>query len=171
MIHKAVAPLARRIVNMLSRGTVTLVNSALKLQTIQVSILSEEAKDTVEHFEPFGFTSNPHQGAEVLATFIEGDRSHGIIVMATDRRYRVQNLLPGEVAIYDDHGTFIKLTQTGIVIYGGAHDINISGAPNINIAGGTVNVTGGDVIADGISLKTHVHGGVQAGAAQTGAPV
>jgi phage baseplate assembly protein V len=142
--------LSRAITNMLSRGSVTLANAAGKMQTLQVALLSDEAKDTVEHFEPFGFTSNPHPGAEVLTAFIEGDRSHGIVIAATDRRYRVQNLLSGEVAIYDDHGTSIKLTQSGIVITGGGFPIAINGAT-------TVTVTGGDVIADGIHLKTHHH--------------
>jgi phage baseplate assembly protein V len=41
---------------------------------------------------------------------------------------------------------------------------------NINVTG-TITVSGGDVIADGKSLKTHVHGGVTAGAAVTGVPV
>lgn len=142
--------LSRAITNMLSRGSVTLANAAGKMQTLQVALLSDEAKDTVEHFEPYGFTSNPHPGAEVLAAFIEGDRSHGIVIAATDRRYRVQNLLSGEVAIYDDHGAVIKLTQSGIVINGGGFPIAITGAA-------TVTVTGGDVIADGIHLKTHHH--------------
>jgi phage gp45-like len=129
-----------------------------------VALLADESKDSVEHFEAFGFTSNPKPGAEVVCAFIEGDRSHGVVLVAADRRYRIKNLLPGEVAIYDDHGAFIKLTQTGIVINGGSYPISISGAA-------TVTVTGGDVIADGISLKTHKHGGVTAGAAQTGVPV
>jgi phage baseplate assembly protein V len=161
---KMIKALARSITNMLSRGSVTLANAAGQMQTLQIALLSDEAKDGVEHFEPFGFTSNPHAGAEVLAAFIEGDRSHGIVIAATDRRYRIQNLAAGEVAIYDDHGAMIKLTQSGIIINGGGHPINISGAA-------TVTVTGGDVIADGISLKTHKHGGVTAGAAQTGVPV
>jgi len=156
--------LVRKIVNMLARGVVTLSNAAGKMQTLQVALLADESKDTVEHFEPYGFTSNPHSGAEALAAFIEGDRSHGIILACADRRYRIQNLAVGEVAIYDDHGAFIKLTQAGIVINGGSHPINISGAA-------TVTVTGGDVIADGISLKLHKHGGVQTGSGQTGVSV
>lgn len=158
------ASLARRITNILSRGAVTLANAAGKLQTLQVSLLADESKDAVEHFEPYGFTSNPLPGAEVITGFIDGDRSHGVVIVATDRRYRVQNLLSGEVAIFDNHGTVIKLSQTGIVINGGGNPINISGAA-------TVTVTGGDVIADGISLKNHKHGGVTAGSAQTGVPV
>lgn len=170
--------LQRRISNILSRGAVTLSNAAGKLQTLQIGLLADESKDAIEHFEPFGFTSNPHPGAEVLTGFIEGDRSHGIVFMSTDRRYRVQNLVPGEVAIYDDHGTMIKLTQSGIIITGGALPINISEAPNINIASGNVNisnasvtVSSGDVIADGISLKNHKHTGVTTGSGQTGLPI
>jgi phage baseplate assembly protein gpV len=34
----------------------------------------------------------------------------------------------------------------------------------------TINITTGDIIADGISLINHVHGGVQAGTSTTGAP-
>lgn len=53
---------------------------------------------------------------------------------------------------------------------GGTISIAAEGGVTINASGGDVIVTG-DVIADGISLKSHVHGGVQAGAATTGAPV
>lgn len=146
---------ARNIGNMLARGAVTLTNAANKLQTLQISLLADEAKDSVEHLEPYGFTSNPLPGAEVLAAFIEGDRSHGVVITACDRRYRVKNLAGGDVAIYDNKGHVIKLTATGIVILAN---------------GNPVTVTGGDVIADGISLKTHKHGGVQSGSSQTGLP-
>ncbi|WP_094607727.1 hypothetical protein SPSIL_009110 [Sporomusa silvacetica DSM 10669] len=46
--------------------------------------------------------------------------------------------------------------------------INVPGPVNI-VASGNVNVTG-DVIAGGISLKTHVHGGVTSGGSNTSAP-
>ena len=43
------------------------------------------------------------------------------------------------------------------------------------VAPGTLDITGdvivhGDVVADGISLKTHTHGGVEPGASNTGGP-
>lgn len=134
--------LGRNIANLLARGAVTLSNAASKLQTLQVALLADEAKDTVDHLEPYGFTSNPLPGAEVLAAFIDGDRSHGVVLVASDRRYRVRNLAGGDVAIYDNRGHVIKLTATGIVILANGHP---------------VTVTGGDVIADGISLKQHHH--------------
>lgn len=144
------SPIAQKIANLLARGAVTLVDASKKLQTLQVSLLDNEAKDTVDHLEPYGFTSNPPVGSEVVVMFLEGDRSHGVAIAASNRLYRVQNLQPGDVAIYDARGAMIKFTATGIQIIGGSHPINISGASS-------VTVTGGDVIADGIGLKTHHH--------------
>jgi phage gp45-like len=151
--------LANRISNLLARGAVTLVDAASKLQTLQVSLLSDEAKETVEHLEPYGYTSNPLPGAEVLFAFIEGDRSHGVAVVASDRRYRVQNLASGDVAVYDNRGNSIKLTATGIVITG---NVTING--NITTTG-TLQNNGKDI------SSTHKHSGVTTGGGQTGNPI
>lgn len=45
-----------------------------------------------------------------------------------------------------------------------------NGSGTVNASGCTINLTGGDVIADGISLKNHTHSGVVAGGANTGKP-
>jgi phage baseplate assembly protein V len=47
--------------------------------------------------------------------------------------------------------------------------IQAAGPININVTG-DITVTGGDVIADGISLRHHTHGGVAAGSANTAEP-
>lgn len=151
--------LGTRISNLLVRGAVTLVNAANKVQTLQLSLLSDESKDDVEHLEAYGFTSRPVPGAEALVAFIEGDRSHAVAIVASDRRYRVQNLAEGDVAIYDTHGHIIKLTATGIIITG---NVTING--NITTTG-TVQNNGKDI------SSTHKHSGVTAGGAQTGVPV
>ena len=44
------------------------------------------------------------------------------------------------------------------------------GSGTVNASGCTINLTGGDVIADGISLKNHTHSGVVVGGANTGKP-
>lgn len=56
--------------------------------------------------------------------------------------------------------TFIEITQGG--------QVNITAPGGVNIAG---NVTvSGDVVASGISLTSHVHGGVQGGGSTTAGP-
>lgn len=161
-INKVTAPIARRVSLMVARGVLALVDDAAKIQGVQVKLLSGEVRD-MERFQNYGFTSRPHAGAEVAAVFVGGNRDHGLAIAIDDRRFRVIGLQAGEVAIYDDLSHKITLTRDGIVISGGTHDITIVDCPN-------VIVTGGDVVADGISLKTHVHTGVQSGASDTGAP-
>lgn len=112
---RMLAPLARSVGNLLARGTVVLANSAGKMQSLQVRLLSGEAKDGVEHFEPYGFTSAPLSGAEHVTFFFGGDRSHGVTVVVADRRYRLQGLQSGEVALHDDQGTRLVLKRGGIV--------------------------------------------------------
>lgn len=168
-INKVTAPLARRVSLMVARGVLALVDDAAKMQGVQVKLLSGEVRD-LERFQNYGFTSQPPSGAEVAAVFVSGNRDHGLAVAIDDRRYRVGGLATGEVAIYDDLGHRVLLTRTGIVIDGATHEIHINNCPNVIVTDGDVTVNGGDVIADGVSLKTHVHTGVQAGSSDTGAP-
>ena len=169
-MKQLIAPLVRRVANLLSRGVVTFSDASKKQQILQISLLAEEAKDNIEHFEPFGYTSRPLPGSEVLAAFIEGDRSHGIVIMATDRRYRVINLNPGENALFNAYGMTVQLAETGIQVNGGGQPISITNAPAVNLTDCNINITGGDVNADGISLKQHIHGSVQAGSDNSGPP-
>ena len=52
----------------------------------------------------------------------------------------------------------------------GQGGLAVSGGTGATVAG-NMAITGGEVSADGINLKTHRHGGVQAGGSQTGTPV
>ncbi|NUF49935.1 phage baseplate assembly protein [Gilliamella sp. ESL0250] len=85
----------------------TFSNSASKCQTLQIKMSGGEQKSDVEHIEPYGFTSRPLDGAEAVALFLDGDKSHGVILAAGDRRYRIKSLKKGEVAIYTDEGDYI----------------------------------------------------------------
>lgn len=116
-LARALGPLARRLGNMLARGSVAAANAATKMQSLQVRLLAGEVKDDVEHFEPFGFTSCPLPGAEAFAAFFDGDRSHGVVLVVADRRYRLTALAAGEMAIHDDQGQKVHITRTGIVIH------------------------------------------------------
>lgn len=115
-LGKMLGPMARRIGNMIARGTVAMSTATSKMQGLQLRLLAGEVKDNVEHFEPFGFTSKPLPGAEAVAVFLDGDRSHGIVVVVADRRYRLQGLEDGEAALHDDQGQKVHLKRDGIVI-------------------------------------------------------
>lgn len=167
----------RRIQLMITRGVVSLVDSASLLQMLQIKTIGAVPLDNVEYFEPYGFTAHAHPGAEVITLSAGGRMGHEVAICVADRQYRLKGLVEGEVALYDDLGHCIMLKRDGMIIDGATHDINIINCPNVIVTEGNVvvnqgnvTVTDGDVIADGISLKNHVHGGVQSGATDTGAP-
>lgn len=148
-----------RLQLLFAHGVTTLVGA----ESLQAKVLEGEVLGNLARIEPYGFSYRPKPGSQAYLLFPSGDRSYGVAIVVGDKRYQLE-LAEGEVAIHDDelHHS-ITLSRDGIVIEGGGHDITIQNAP-------TVIVTDGDVIADGISLKTHVHGNVQAGSSQTGQP-
>ncbi len=161
--------------NMLARGTVVIVDAAKKLQSLQLRLTAGEIKDGAEHFEAYGFTSNPLPGAEVLTAFIGGDRSHAVVLVAADRRYRIQSLKAGEVAIYTDEGDKVHFKR-GRIIDIETQTLNIKATNSVNFDTPTITQTGqivsqGDQVAGGVSQIEHPHGNVQVGTDQSGPPI
>jgi phage baseplate assembly protein V len=101
--------LSRRVAMTTTRGRMALVDDKKKLQQVQVQLFADETKDAVERFQQYGFTSVPLAGAEVLCIFLGGGRDHAIATAIDDRRYRLTDLKPGDVAIYNDTGAKIVI--------------------------------------------------------------
>lgn len=140
-----------------------LSDSSQPIQTLQVEVTEGEVKDGVEHYEPFGFTSNPPAGSDGLIAFMGGDRSNAVVICVAGRAGRVTGLAEGDVAIYNQTGTVIKLIGDTVEITG---NVKITG--NVDITG-KVTVTE-DVVAKQISLVEHTHSGVMPGGSVTSAP-
>ncbi|MEW5893387.1 MAG: phage baseplate assembly protein V [Pseudomonadota bacterium] len=101
-IAKMLAPLSRRLRLMASRAVLSLISDATGMQIVQVKLLNGEVRDGIERVQNYGFTSVPLPGAEAIFLSLGGDRDHGIVITADDRRYRIKGLQGGEVAIYTD---------------------------------------------------------------------
>ncbi len=105
----------------IDRASVVQSDDSKKMRTLQVVVLADEARDDIEHFEPYGFTSRPKapadkKGAEAIVATLGGTSDLGVAIVVADRRYRVTGLEEGEVCIHDDQGQKVHLTRDGIVI-------------------------------------------------------
>lgn len=113
---KAIERIYLRVLMTVCRGIITTVNDADPLQILQVKFGTGEVIDGMPRVMEYGFTSVPTPGGHAVAIFIGGDRSNGSVIGTNDLRSRLTGLQPGEVAIYDNLGQKVHLTQEGIII-------------------------------------------------------
>jgi phage baseplate assembly protein V len=132
-ILNAFRALKTRVMMSVARGVIGLVDDARKLQSVQISLLADESRDTVERFQNYGMSSNPHPGAEGVMVCVGGNREHGLIIAVDDRRYRIKALEQGEVCIYTDEGDKIHLKRGNqMEVTTGTFTVNASQAINLN---------------------------------------
>jgi phage baseplate assembly protein V len=142
-------PLVTRVGNMVAPALVERVDDATKMQACQISLSEGEVRADVEHPQNYGFTSVPFAGAEATVVCVGGRRDHCIVLTVDDRRYRLKGLAEGEVALYTDQGDKIVLGRGG--------NITITASSKVTVNAPLVEVPSGDVTAQGVSLKNHVH--------------
>lgn len=122
-LRRFIAPLTRRVMLMVSRGTLGPIDDSTDLQRGQVTMLAGETRDRVERVQPFGFSSVPLPGSDALIICVGGNRDHPVVVNVDDRRFRPTGLGAGEVCIYS--------SQTG-------HRITLKADRSIEIEGENV---------------------------------
>jgi len=119
MIQKAIAPLKRRVVLMVARSVLNVIDDSKKTQSVEIDLLEDDIRQDVESFAHYGFTSVPASGAEGVAVCVGGNRDHPIVVATEDKRYRPKDLSEGEVALYTkDHGKRVYAKDDGEVHLG-----------------------------------------------------
>lgn len=163
------------LTRMIARGTVALASAGSMLQTLQMRLTAGEVKDDLEHFEPYGFTSHPKPGAEGVALFLGGDRSHGVVVCVADRRFRLKELKSGEVALYTDEGDSFVFKR-GRIVELDTMTLKVKAGKAVEFDTPLITTTGriesdGDQVAGGISQIDHVHDGISRGDAQSNKPL
>lgn len=152
-----IAAMKQRIMSMVGRCIIAAVDDSRKVQSLQVEVTADELHDEAERFQNYGLSTNPIPGAEGIIVRIGGLASHGVIIVVDDRRYRLRNLEPGEVALYDDLGQVVHLKRDGILIKS-ENKVTVE-AERVDVLADTVNLGGaggegvariGDTVTGGI---------------------
>ncbi|WP_260430436.1 phage baseplate assembly protein V [Burkholderia stagnalis] len=159
--------LARRILLMMARGTITLVDDSQNVQTLQVRVNGLELLPDIPRFAEYGFTSNPPAGTQAIVGSKNGDRNDGIVIATSNAKYRLVGLSTGEVAIHDDKGQSVYLSASGIVVNGGGRPITLTNTPKVRAetvrlecTGDIVDncdTTGRSMAADRVIFNGHNH--------------
>ena len=144
-VERLTQGLRNRVLLMVGHGVLKLIDDSTKIQEVQLGLMRGELRDRVERFQQYGFTSVPLPGAEAIAVFVKGDRSHGAVVATDDRRHRPRGWAPGEAGMYTAFGQLLKMDAAGNL------HITVPGDIVLN-AGGSVRTTA----ADNVELRGRV---------------
>lgn len=123
VVERLIAPLRRRVLLMVGRAVVRLVDDAPDRQRMQLEALSGEILDDVERFQQYGFTSCPPLGSDAILLSIGGMRQHPVVIAAEAPQYRKVTDAPGEVVLYT------HLDKSRVNPDGDKHFIRLHGVP------------------------------------------
>lgn len=132
-----------RVLNLIGRGSVQLVDDSKGMQRVQVLGNLNEVTDGAggagaEHFQPYGFFSVPLPGARSVQLFLNGDRGHPIVIVIADPRHRAVDGEPGEAGLRTDEGDEIRLARSHTI------QISTTGTLELGAAGASHGVIKGD---------------------------
>jgi len=188
-IYALISNLSNKITNLVRRCAVTKsAEDRHNYQVVQVQYFGKIAN--VEVVSIYGISYNPPINSTGLMWTVLGDEENrtAIFYLPQDR---AKGLKPGEIEIgnlltkssvkFDAEGNIIVTSTKGVIIKS-AEDVSIESATNVEIKATTINIDGDvnitgtltasdDVVTGTISLKTHVHSGVTAGAVNSGPPL
>lgn len=151
------ADLERRLANVVRYGTITEVDAANA--RAKVTFGGETTSAWLQ------FSTSRAGGARVWSPPVPGEQ----VVVFSPMGDTAQGVIMGSLP----NNAFPPPSGDG-----GTYQIDLPGGVSISVAGGAINISApgnitvnGDVIANGISLETHLHSGVVPGGSNTGQPV
>lgn len=139
-IDKALAPVRRRVSQMLIRALVTSVNEDVQRQTLQVKMRADESADDVERFQNYGVSSHPPLGSESILAALGGNLGQLVAIAVENKQYRPKGEM-GDVFLYHLEGHCMHLTKDGVCNIT-AKKVNLTASDEFNIVSPKVNFTG-----------------------------
>lgn len=158
---RMLAPVKRRLWNLVARAVVRRIDEAGPRQALQLDLLTGETRDKVERVQQFGFYASPPVGSEAVVVFVAGDRAHGIALAVEHRDERPQDLEAGEVCVRAVGGAEIRVKPDGTILVRAGGAVTVQ-APTVAVEGdvtatGNVSDHAGSLADLRAAYDLHVH--------------
>ena len=193
--YERVRDTAKQAVNGVRQGfraILTSITPGTPVQLVQAEALKDEQLEAAELFQHFGFTSTPPAGTQLVVLPLGGQTAHSVVVATEHGAYRLA-VKQGEVCVYSQWGSFIKLKEGRIieaecdemVINTKTYRVNASelvhyATPSYSMSGASGGAADAriegklwaseDLKAQSVSLVAHVHRN-SGGSGNSGTPV
>ena len=152
-VSRMVQPLQQRVLLSIGRALIKGTDDSGRLHSLQLAALKGELMAEVPQMVAYGLGSrvlpaDEDGGPEAVIVCVGGNRDHPVAIATEDRRHRpTDGLEPGEVCLYDDQGTTIKLKRGNILqidVAGGTEGQLIVNAGIVDINCETATITAED---------------------------
>lgn len=100
VVERLIAPLRRRVLAMIGRAVVRLVDDGPPRQRMQVEVLAGEVLDEVERMQQYGLSSCPPPGSDAIVLALGGMRQHPVVIAAEYPPTRPNRAECGDVSLY-----------------------------------------------------------------------
>jgi phage gp45-like len=142
--------LYRRVQMAVASVTISATNDKGPVHLVQGKVRgTPETIDNLQTLNLYGFASHAPVGSDALVVFGNGDRSNGAIVATANQKARPRDQAEGEVSIYDDLGSVVRLAR------GGNIDVAATGTHTTSVPTVAVEATQGVTIT---TPQHHVEG-------------
>jgi len=74
---------------MISQGNLTLIDDTGKVQLVQIQSSGVQLHSDIPVLMHYGFSSNPHPGAQAVFATVGDNRQNSVVVAVGDTRYRI----------------------------------------------------------------------------------
>lgn len=163
--------LADAVRTMIRRVSLSSVDDSGAQQKMTLKGLKGESLKDVVRVQPFGFSSNPPEGAEGILLSLGGRSDRGMVLGVEHPDHRPKSKKAGASIQYDAHGNSVLCDEDGITVEGPTTIKLKVGGTTFVISDGSVDIQGGTLKHNGKNIgSTHTHTGVQSGASNTGTP-
>lgn len=158
---------------MIRRVTVRDIRDDGQMQTASAEVADGIWRDDLEIMTPYGLLSVPDEdGALGVAVSVGGDEGDMVLLPLANPSQRMGGLGKGDVGLANKFGDCVLLRASGGIEVKAASSVTFSvGGVSVVIDAAGLHVNGGGVYNDEVPIdKTHVHGGVTRGGAETDPP-
>ena len=97
---------------MMKHGYIESISKKDKLWVVQVSLEDDEILDDIPYYQPFGHTSVPEIGSEVVVSFLDDSRDFAVALSIVNRDF-LPETNKGDSCLYQSKEHFFNLKKDG----------------------------------------------------------
>lgn len=126
-------PIKTILANLITRSKVVSVDSSKAIYQVLSIVRGKPASEKIPMMQQYGFASVPPKDSEQIRVHISSDPDNPLIIASLHTDSQPLDQVPGDSALFDNRGQYIKIRPDRIEIFSPGQSINLITNGDINI--------------------------------------